>query len=232
MALRNTIGSTTRNVQIIMNTLTLVSLIDKTTHKRLKYRKIPSASPTLLARYFLQLLVLIRPAQVFFARRFFGLDAAHRFHTALWPRVNGTLTGDMLSKQGGQLTLLHLKVALRVTPFRKFVNFWLKEHVSPQLRNAHAIIDEMASHSSSTAIQHYNQDEGIGEGASVNDVHLMLLVCRDWQRFIGVDRGEPLALSLHGETIDEHHPAAEQYRALLNNTGKSFFDASILVLFS
>ncbi|KAJ6606714.1 hypothetical protein B0H10DRAFT_2228627 [Mycena sp. CBHHK59/15] len=98
MSLRNMIGSTTRNFQIILNTVALVSTLDKTSHKRLNYHLIPSASTTLLSRYILQLLVFIRPAQVFFACRFFGIDAAHRFHTALWPRVNGTLTGDMLSK--------------------------------------------------------------------------------------------------------------------------------------
>ncbi|KAJ7445561.1 hypothetical protein B0H11DRAFT_2249451 [Mycena galericulata] len=217
MSLRNTPGSTTRNFQVILNTVALVSILDKTSHKRLNYRLIPSAPPTLLSRYILQLLVFIRPAQVFFARRFFGIDAAHRFHTALWPRVNGTLTGGMLSKHLAQLTHTYFGVYLRITPLRKFVSFWLKEHISPALQNTHAIIDRMASHSPQTALQHYDQDSGLAAGISANDVHLMLLVCRDWQTFIGVDRREPLALSIHGETIDEQGPLAEQYRALVNH---------------
>ncbi|KAJ7734511.1 hypothetical protein DFH07DRAFT_967633 [Mycena maculata] len=217
MSLRNTIGSTTRNFQIILNTLTLVSMLDKTSHKRLNYRLIPSASTTLLSRYHLQLLVFLRPAQVFFARRFFGIEAANRFHTALWPRIHGTLTGDILSKHLAQVTYKHLGVHLRITPFRKFVTFWLKEHVSPALQNTHPLIDQMASHSEGTALRHYNQDAGLTAGVSANDVHLMLLICRDWQKFIGVDRHEPLALSLHGEKIDEQGPLADHYRALVNH---------------
>ncbi|KAJ7120310.1 hypothetical protein C8R44DRAFT_877750 [Mycena epipterygia] len=37
-----------------------------------------------------------------------------------------------------------------------------------------------------------------------------MLICRDWQKFIGVDRHEPLALSLHGGEIDAHGPLAKQ----------------------
>ncbi|KAJ7258119.1 hypothetical protein C8J57DRAFT_1645088 [Mycena rebaudengoi] len=44
MSLRNTVGSTTHNFQIILNTIALISILDKTTHKRLNYRHIPSAS--------------------------------------------------------------------------------------------------------------------------------------------------------------------------------------------
>ncbi|KAJ7082455.1 hypothetical protein B0H15DRAFT_952539 [Mycena belliarum] len=222
MSLRNTAGSTTRNFQIILNTVALISIVDKTTHKRLNYRHIPSASPTLLARIHLQLLVFLRPAQVFFARQFFGIDAAHRFHTALWPRVSGTLTGDMLSKHLGQLTHRHLGVSLRVTALRKFIGFWLKRHVSPLLQTSHAVIDKMASHSEQTAAQHYDQDSGVPAAVSANDVHHMLLVCRDWQRFIGVDRSEPLALSLQGDRIDERGTAAAAYRALDAHYGTPF----------
>ncbi|KAJ7918552.1 hypothetical protein B0H13DRAFT_2321307 [Mycena leptocephala] len=53
MSLRNTIGSTTRNFQVILNTVTLVSTLNKTSCKHLSYKNIPSASPTLLARYIL-----------------------------------------------------------------------------------------------------------------------------------------------------------------------------------
>ncbi|KAJ7606454.1 hypothetical protein DFH06DRAFT_1486822 [Mycena polygramma] len=191
LSLRNTIGSTTRNFQIILNTVTLVSLLDKTSQKQLSYRLIPSASLALLSRYMLQLLVFFQPAQIFFAQRFFGIEAAHRFHTchvAPRRRSPSNTTG----------------VALRITLFRKFVAFWLKEHVSPELRNNHSVVDRMLSHSTNTAAKHYDQDVGVGAGISVNDVHLML-----------AEMSLPLGPS--ASEINEASPLAEHYRQLVQH---------------
>ncbi|KAJ7859615.1 hypothetical protein B0H14DRAFT_2577046 [Mycena olivaceomarginata] len=164
---------------VLSSTPLLVSMLDKTAHKRINYRLIPSASPTLLSRYLLQLLVFIRPAQVFFARRFFGIDAAPPLpYSSLAPRPRNPHRG-------------HVKQTSRPANTRAF-----------------------RRPSTSYCLP---KDAGLGAGVSPNHVHLMMLICCDWQQFIGIDRNEPLALSLHGETIDEQGPLAEHYRALVHH---------------
>ncbi|KAJ7609671.1 hypothetical protein B0H17DRAFT_1153702 [Mycena rosella] len=118
----------------------------------------------------------------------------------------------MLSKQLDQLTHRHFGVHLRITAFWKFVSFWLKQHVCPALKkNSHVVIDKMASYSEQTAARHCDQESGLGTGVSTNNVHHMLLVCPELQRFIG---HEPLALSIYSATIDEQGPLMDHYRAL------------------
>ncbi|KAJ7139365.1 hypothetical protein C8R44DRAFT_867512 [Mycena epipterygia] len=60
---------------------------------------------------------------------------------------------DMLSKQLGQLTHWHFSVHLRITAFQKLVSFWLTQHVSPALKNLHAVIDEMECFGSTTEMR-------------------------------------------------------------------------------
>ncbi|KAJ7047960.1 hypothetical protein C8F04DRAFT_1247566 [Mycena alexandri] len=132
------------------------STTHKMLHKHLNYKLIPSAPPD-PPRPLYPAAPHLHPTDAsILCTTLLGIDAAHCFHTVMWPRCRAT-----------------------DNPLRKFVTFWFKEHVSPALQDTHVIIDHIASHSRNTAALHYNQDAGSAAGVSTNQVHLMLLIDED-----------------------------------------------------
>ncbi|KAJ7065881.1 hypothetical protein C8F01DRAFT_1249457 [Mycena amicta] len=217
MNLRNAPGSPFRNFQIIHNTPSIVQLLNKVSFTRFSQGFLPTVSPLLLALYHLQMLVFFRPAQIFFAARFLGPEAAQRFHTALHPRIHGTMLSSTLSSILGRVTLSELKVCLKVTELRKFISTVLSllgSDIPPDIR---LLIDEMASHSVSTADAVYRQADAVQPGASPTQIHRQLLICRDWQKITGIDHDEPLKLA----TSPEHETDAAPYRAMILGCGQS-----------
>ncbi|KAJ7494196.1 hypothetical protein FB451DRAFT_1551352 [Mycena latifolia] len=201
--LRNVPGSPIRNLQILYHNLCMITLQDKTSHKRLKDRYIPAATPLDLAAHILLNLSVFRPFQVFLATKFIGDSEGKRFNDYLHPRIRRNLTSDQLSRMLGDATEAVLGARLTMLPWRKVVSMIGRRHGDPrefEMAKSY-FFDVIASHSSSTGSAVYQVAGGTEGGIPPEHIVGCIRFSMMWQRLTGIDHGHPLRVSSVGEDL-------------------------------
>ncbi|KAJ7082561.1 hypothetical protein C8R44DRAFT_894729 [Mycena epipterygia] len=206
--LRNSSGSTIRNVQILYRNLCFVGLQDKTSHQRLTDRYVPSAPPTLLAQKWLFNLAVIRPFQVYLARQLLGETEALRFHEYLHPRLGQNLSSASLSSMLGDSTQETLGCRLPITNWRKIMGTIAKRHANSRdfELNKNYYFDIVAHHTTGTADAVYQQAGGNVAGISPRHIVGCINYSISWQKLTGIDEGFPLSVQSVGADEEETVP--------------------------
>ncbi|KAF7346872.1 hypothetical protein MVEN_01439100 [Mycena venus] len=210
--LRNGMGATIRNTQILFKNLCLIGVLTKTSHHRLEARFSPTPPPAKLAALIIQNLTIFRPFQVFLVDRLFGASDARRFHEYLHPRVKGNYTSAELSRKIADITEATVFSRLPITKWRKIVGTIMRKRGDPHAFEISKTFyfDTVAQHSGSTANAFYQQATGSLPGISPEHIAGCQKNSISWQQITGIDEGQPLTVSSVGVDLDLSHWAEQE----------------------